>query len=70
MVSSTLNHTLPSKVDLDDADTNINEHTNGICPFTAYCVTELETVFRAGLQIRVCLGKLFSIFLIKNIRCG
>ena len=33
-------------------------------PFT------ISTLHAAGLQIRVRIGKLFSLFLIRNIRCG
>ena len=36
MFSSTLKHTLPFKVDFD--------HTEDVCPFIAYCVTEFKTV--------------------------
>ena len=27
-------------------------------------------MYHAGLQIRVCIGKLFSLFLMQNICCG
>ena len=36
-----------------------------INPFLKKMLTSLS-----GLQIRVCIGKLFSLFLIQNIRCG
>ena len=39
LVSSMLKHTLPFTIQR-------NQHTKDMCPFVAYCVFELEIVFR------------------------